>query len=101
MNTEHVPTHPGKVLDAKFLKPMKKSQLEVAAALGISRRRVNEIVQGKRNITADTAIRLATYFQTSPHFWMDYQQHWDIYQARVRLGNALEIIPVADKPGSK
>ncbi len=89
------PVHPGRILDAHFLKPMKKSQLEVAAALGVSRRRVNEIVQGKRSISADTAIRLATYFQTPVKFWLDYQQQWDIYQAQQRLGSQLQQLPVA------
>ena len=64
------PVHPGEVLQEEFLKPMGLSQNRLALDLGVSALRINEIVQGKRSVTADTALRLARYFGTTPLFWM-------------------------------
>jgi addiction module HigA family antidote len=75
------PPHPGLFLDSRFLKPLKISQDTLAKGLGVSRRRVNELIRGHRAFTPDTAIRLGTYFGTGPEFWMNLQQAWDIYQA--------------------
>jgi addiction module HigA family antidote len=75
------PPHPGMFLESRFLKPAKISQETLAKGLGVSRRRVNELIRGHRAITPDTAIRLGTYFRTGPEFWMNLQQAWDIYQA--------------------
>lgn len=75
------PEHPGRLLERCYLAPLNISQTELAAALGISRRRVNEIVNGQRAISADTALKLAHYFQTTPMFWLEKQQLWELYQA--------------------
>jgi len=77
------PRHPGEIL--KNLLGTQKvgpTQEELAEALGISRRRLNELTRGKRGITPDTALRLAHYFGTSPEFWLHEQVAWDLYQAR-------------------
>ena len=71
---------PGKFLESRFLHPLGLSQDRLARALGISRRRVNELVRGKRAITADTAIRLGLFFGTSPVLWLTLQQAWDIHR---------------------
>jgi antitoxin HigA-1 len=74
--------HPGEVLLEEFLKPMDLSQNAIARALGVPPRRINEIVLGKRGITADTAIRLAKHFGTSEQFWMGLQADYDLEEAR-------------------
>lgn len=75
------PMHPGHFLESRFLAPLAISQTELASALGVSRRRVNEMIRGRRAITPDTAIRLATYFGTDPMFWMHLQLAWDMHAA--------------------
>jgi addiction module HigA family antidote len=79
------PVHPGYFLDTRYLKPLKLTQLALADALGISRRRVNELIRGKRGVTPDTAVRLAAYFRTEPEFWMQLQIAWDVHQAMKSL----------------
>lgn len=74
--------HPGEVLLEEFLKPMNLSQNALGRAIGVPPRRVNEIVLGKRGITADTAIRLARHFGTSEQFWMGLQADYDLEEAR-------------------
>jgi len=73
--------HPGEMLLEEFLKPLKVGQVEAARKLGVSLNRLNEIVLGKRGITADTALRLARFLKTSPQLWMRLQADWDLYQA--------------------
>jgi addiction module HigA family antidote len=68
----------------EFLKPMGIGQVEAARRLGVSLNRLNEIVLGKRGITADTALKLARFFNMSPQFWMRLQADWDLYQALKR-----------------
>ena len=75
------PLHPGHFLESRFLEPLAINQTELAAALGISRRRVNEMIRGRRAITPDTAWRLARYFGTDPMFWMHLQLAWDLRAA--------------------
>jgi addiction module HigA family antidote len=75
------PLHPGSFLESRFLRPLKISQETLARGLGVSRRRVNELIRGHRAITPDTAIRLGGYFGTGPEFWLNLQQAWDLYQA--------------------
>jgi addiction module HigA family antidote len=82
--------HPGEVLLQEFLLPMLISQNARARASRGPPRRVNEIVLGKRAITADTAVRLAHYFGTSEHFWMALQASFDLEEARKRLGPQLK-----------
>jgi antitoxin HigA-1 len=75
------PEHPGLFLQRCYLTPLDISQTELAQQLGISRRRVNEIVNGQRAISADTALKLALLFHTSPMFWLEKQQLWELYRA--------------------
>lgn len=82
--------HPGEVLLEEFLTPMGVSQNALARAIGVPPRRVNEIVLGKRAITADTAVRLAKAFGTSESFWMGLQADFDLEQAREGIGAALD-----------
>lgn len=84
------PVHPGEVLLEEFIKPMNLSQNQVALALRVPVRRINEIVQGKCRITADTALRLGRYFQMSPQFWLGLQMDYDLDVAEERLGEQLE-----------
>ena len=75
------PPHPGEFLHTRFLAPLHISQTELAAALGVSRRRVNELINGRRAITPDTAVRLAAYFGNEAAFWMQLQVAWDMHGA--------------------
>jgi len=72
------PVHPGEVLLEEFLKPMGLTQNRLALDLGVSARRINEIVSAKRSVTADTALRLAHYFRMSPQFWLGLQMDYDL-----------------------
>ena len=72
------PVHPGEVLLEEFLKPMSLSQNRLAIDIGVPPRRINEIVLGKRSVTADTALRLGRYFQMSPQFWLGLQMDYDL-----------------------
>ncbi len=72
------PIHPGEILFEEFLKPMDLSQYKLAHDISVPPRRINEIVHGKRRITADTALRLGHYFNMSPQFWLNLQSHYDI-----------------------
>ena len=84
--------HPGEILFEEFLKPMDISQNKVAREIGVPPRRINEIVHGKRAISADTALRLAKYFGVSESFWMGLQADYDLEQARLGLGKKLDKI---------
>jgi antitoxin HigA-1 len=79
---------PGEILIEEFLKPLDLSQVDAARRLGISLNRLNEIVLGKRAISADTALRLARLFKTSPQFWMRLQADWDLHQVIERARKA-------------
>lgn len=84
------PLHPGEVLLEEFLKPMNLSQNRLGLDLGVSPRRINEIVQGKRRVSADTALRLGRYFGMSPQFWLGLQMDYDLDIEEDRLGKQLE-----------
>lgn len=84
------PVHPGEVLLEEFLKPMQLSQNQLALALRIPARRINEIIHGKRRVTADTSLRLARYFHMSPQFWLGLQMDYDLDIAEDRLGERLD-----------
>ena len=84
------PVHPGEVLLEEFLRPMGLSQNRLALAIRVHPRRINEIVLGKRSITADTALRLARYFGTSPQFWLGLQTDYDLDCAADALGDRLQ-----------
>lgn len=77
------PIHPGEILEEEFLVPLHLSQTRLALALHVQPRRINEIVRGKRGITADTALRLARYFGTSAEMWMNLQALYDLRMARI------------------
>ena len=82
--------HPGEVLLEEFLKPMGLSQNRLALNMGVPARRINEIVLGKRRISADTALRLARFFGTSAEFWMGLQAQYDLDETAEALGERLE-----------
>ena len=86
--------HPGEVLLHDFLEPMSISQNKLARAVDVAPRRINEIVLGKRSITADTALRLAKYFGNSEKFWLGLQDDYDLEETRTKLGDCLKVIPV-------
>jgi addiction module HigA family antidote len=83
------PIHPGEVLLKEFLEPLGLSQYRLAKDLSVPPRRINEIVQGKRAISADTALRLARYFRTTDRFWLNLQSRFDLEIERDRLGSRL------------
>jgi addiction module HigA family antidote len=85
-----VPVHPGEILGEEFLKPMSLSQNRLALALGVPARRINEIVLGKRGISADTALRLSAYFGNSADFWLGIQMDYDLDTARIDTGAAID-----------
>ena len=84
------PVHPGEVLLEEFLKPMNLSQNRLAINIGVDARRINEIVLGKRRVTADTALRLSRFFGNSAQFWMGLQSDYDLDLAEDELGDRLE-----------
>ncbi len=93
MKTKTLPNiHPGEVLLEEFLLPMEISQNALARATGVPPRRINEIVLGKRGITADTALRLAKAFGTSEGFWLGLQADYDLEESRKQIGADLELI---------
>lgn len=79
--TNRPPTHAGEILLEEFLKPQAMSQVTAARRMGIPLNRLNEIVRQRRGVTADTALRLARLFGTSPQFWMNLQATWDLHHA--------------------
>jgi len=84
------PLHPGEVLFEEFLKPMNISQNQLGRDLGVSARRINEIIHGKRSVTADTALRLARYFGNSPQFWLGLQMDYDLDVDSDKLSHRIE-----------
>ena len=87
---DFAPTHPGEVLREDFLKPLGMSQYALAKAIDVPQIRVSEIVNRKRAITPDTALRLARYFRTSPEFWLGMQTSYDLEIARDQVGAAIK-----------
>ena len=84
------PVHPGEILFEEFLNPMELSQNHLAVDLKVPPRRINEIVHGKRRITADTALRLARYFGMSPQFWLGLQMDYDLDVEEDKLNGRVE-----------
>lgn len=89
MANKLAPIHPGEILLAEFLEPLALSQYRLANDVSVAPRRINEIVHGKRAITADTALRLGRYFGTSAQFWLNLQTRFDLEIERDRLGPRL------------
>ena len=90
--SNRTPTHPGEMLAKEFLEPMGITQRDLADGIRVPYQRVNEIVNGRRGITASTALRLAKYFGNSEEFWLYLQLRWDVYQARTSEESGLEDI---------
>lgn len=90
MTKKMPPLHPGEILQEDFLRPMKLSQNRLALDIRVPARRINEIVQGKRRITADTALRLARYFDMSAQFWLGLQMDYDLDVAADQLSERLD-----------
>ncbi len=88
--TKLPPVHPGEVLLEEFLAPVGLSQYRLAKDISVPPRRINEIVHGKRAITADTALRLARYFGTTPRFWLNLQGQYDLDTQADLLGDRLD-----------
>ena len=86
------PTHPGEMLFEEFLRPLDLSQQAVANAIHVPFQRINEIVNRRRGVTPSTALRLSRFFGTSPDFWMNLQQRWDLYQVLQTEARELEKI---------
>ena len=84
------PVHPGEILSEEFLSPLGLSQNSLALKLRVPARRINEIVQGKRGITADTALRLSAYFGNSAQFWLGLQTAYDLDVAKINSGSRIE-----------
>jgi antitoxin HigA-1 len=84
------PVHPGEILLEEFLRPLEVSQYQLAKAVDVPARRINEIVHGQRRISADTALRLSRYFGTSERFWINLQARYDLEVEKDRLGAALD-----------
>ncbi len=84
------PIHPGEVLAEEFLKPLELSQNKAAVDMHVPPRRINEIVLGKRRVTADTALRLGQYFGTSPRFWMNLQAEYDLDVEKAKIGDKVK-----------
>ena len=92
-----VPIHPGEILLEEFLNPMQISQCRLAKEIHVAPHRINEIIHGKRAISADTALRLGTYFGMTAEFWLNLQSHFDLEQLRMESGTEIirKIKPVS------
>jgi antitoxin HigA-1 len=101
MNTNKIPpVHPGEILKEEFLDPMEISQYRLSKDISVPPRRINEIVHGKRSITADTALRLGRFFDMSPQFWTNLQAHYDLEKESDNLGKKLtEDVKIFSKTG--
>ena len=88
LDLKRPPTPPGEMLLEEYLRPSRLTQVGAAARMGIPLNRLNEIIRGRRSITADTALRLAQLFKMSPEFWMSLQTDWDLWHAAKSLRRA-------------
>lgn len=99
--TDRSPTHPGEMLLKEFLIPLRVTQRQLADAIHVPYQRVNEIVNGRRGLTPGTALRLAKFFGTSPDFWLNLQQRWDLYKTQRSEDDILQTIqPYVPAPAS-
>lgn len=97
--TKNKPIHPGEILKKDFLDGLGVSQYRLAVDIDVPPRRINEIVHGLRGISADTALRLARYFRTTPQFWMNLQMRFDLQTEEERIGTRIRRLKVR-RPGS-
>ncbi len=97
-----IPVHPGEILLHEFLLPMNLTSHRLALCIGVDPRRIHDIIQGKRAVTADTALRLGRFFGVSPEIWMDLQTRYDLDVAAAALGDRLdrEVRPCVAAPAS-
>lgn len=79
---KRIPSHPGEILFEEFLSPMKMTQIELAKQMGVPIQRINTLINGKRNVTPETAILLSRVFKTTPEFWMNLQTQYDLALAK-------------------
>lgn len=91
------PTHPGEMLLEEFLKPMTITQQALAETISVPYQRINELVNGKRGVTASTALRLARFFGNSPQFWLNLQNAWELYNVQQTEAQQLESIILRDR----
>jgi len=91
MSKTLTPIIPGEILLEEFLKPLGISQNELARAISVPPNRISQIINGKRDITADTALRLGRFFGIEPEFWLNLQTRYNMKEARTRLGKELEM----------
>jgi len=92
LNLKRKPTHPGEILNEEFLKPLEISQTELAEVLGTTFRTINELVNAKRNLSSEMAVKLAKYFGTSAELWFNLQNQYDIYVVSKSLNKQLNQI---------
>jgi addiction module HigA family antidote len=92
LNLKRKPTHPGEILNEEFLKPLEISQTELAEAIGTTFRTVNELVNEKRNLSSEMAVKLSKYFGTSPELWFNLQNQYDIYMISKSMNRELNLI---------
>lgn len=92
------PSHPGEVLSELFLGPLKMSKIVLAKRLNVPRTRIERLVRGRTAVSADTAMRLAAFFGTTPEFWMNLQRTWDLARARENVDVSI-IRPLREEPG--
>ena len=97
--THRAPSHPGAMLLQEFLEPLGVTQTDLAERMEIPFQRVNSLVNGRRSITPDTALRLAKVFGTTPGFWMNHQLRWDLFHAQEEASEALERIEPLPRDG--
>ena len=93
--THRAPIHPGEILQEEFLKPLHLTQRELAASIHVPYQRVNELVNGRRGVTASTALRLGRYFGVSAGYWLNLQQRWDLY--RVQKSESAELARIRQR----
>lgn len=97
--TDRAPTHPGEMLLEEFLEPMGLTQRELAESIHVPYQRINEIINGRRGVTPNTALRLSKFFGVSPDFWLNLQLRWDLYFAQQAEADELKAIePVSSQP---
>ncbi|HZT41457.1 MAG TPA: HigA family addiction module antitoxin [Chthonomonadaceae bacterium] len=88
--------HPGEILQEEFLTPLGITPYRLSHAIGVQQTRISEIINGKRSITPDTAIRLARFFKTTPEFWLNLQRQYDLEEAQLERGKDYEEIRAYD-----
>jgi addiction module HigA family antidote len=97
--TKRPPTHPGEMLLAEFLEPLGLTQVELAQRIGVPFQRINQIVKQKRSVTPDTALRFAQLLGTTPEFWLNLQQNWDLYEAMTESAREISRIKPLKRAG--